>query len=656
MINSAPLIYCSNINCPHPPNSWGRQECEACQTPLIYRYLWAVNPGVEIAVGELLGDRYYVVAPQVWLDTKPGQSPFTYEELPDYILPYLKLYPHRLHTPEVYGFYQHGEQTYPLDILLLDNIPLDSQGNLYPPLVEVWPTASPARQIYWLWQMMELWRPLSQQRVAFSLFTNNLRVQGWRLRLLELDVQPRNSKLRDLKIFWSNLIPTAHPQIQQPLQEICQMISDIGESCEAIAPKLNQLLLEQTAQLPLSVQIMGATDTGPVRLHNEDCCYPTEKDLVSNQLVPHLAMICDGVGGHDGGEVASQLAVQSIKKLVQNLLTEVGQQQELTSPTLVKKQLEEIIRVVNNMIATENDEQGRESRQRMGTTLVMALQLPQQVKPSSESNPNNAHELYIANVGDSRAYWLNRSGCHLLTVDDDVTSREVRLGHCLYWQALERRDAGALTQALGTRDGEFICPTIQRFIIEEEGLLLLCSDGLSDNNWVENSWAEYTPKIFRGELSLKQAVESLVKLASQKNGHDNISVVLAHYRLSPEQLILLNAPTTEVPLQETVIPELSEASQALLYDNEQEISGQEPELELEVEPPKPEAELETARNSLSFKPWMFMVGLLFILSIGAVVAVWRNWENFRSSPNDTPTPWESPMIPTPSETPVSPDV
>ncbi len=648
MITSPPLIYCPNFNCPRPANLWGRQECEACQTRLIYRYLWAIDVGIEIPVGELLGDRYYVMAPQVWLDTKPSQLPFMYEKLPEYIWPYLYLYPYRLHVPEVYGFYQYGEEAYPTDILLLDNVPLDSQHNLYPALVEAWPTATPVRQVYWLWQMMQLWKPLSEKRVAFSLLTNSLRVHDWRLRLLELDLQTGKTKLRDINNFWSNLIPTAHPHIQEPLQEICQMIGDLGESLEAIAPKLNQLLLEQAAQLPLSVGIVGATDTGPVRLHNEDCCYPTEQDLVSNQLVPHLAMICDGVGGHDGGEVASQLAVQSIKKLVQNLLTEVGQQQELTLPNLVIKQLEEIIRVVNNMITTENDEQGRESRQRMGTTLVMALQLPQQVKPAPESNPNNAHELYIANVGDSRAYWLTRNSCHLLTVDDDVASREVCLGNSLYGQALQRRDAGALIQALGTKDGEFIRPTIQRFLIEEEGLLLLCSDGLSDNDWVENSWNQYTTKIFRGELSLKQAVESLIELANQKNGHDNTSVVLAHYRLSPEQLVLSNTPTAPPPIKEVLMPELSEASKELLYGDHEEMLESEPEVEVE-------SELETVPDSLGLKPWMFMIGLLLILLVGAIVAVWRNWGNFNPSPDNNPTHWESPMIPDSSESSVTPD-
>lgn len=644
MIDSSPIIYCPNTNCSDPSNSWGRQQCEACQTQLIYRYLWVVTLEVEISVGELLGDRYYVVAPQVWLDTKPSKPPFVYEELPGYIMPYLYLYPQRLHTPDIYGFYQYEEETSVTDILLLSNVPLNSEGKLFPSLVEAWPTATPVRQVYWFWQMMQLWKPLSEQGVAFSLLTNNLRVEGWRLRLLELDIQPRKTKLRDFKIFWSNLISTAHPDIQQPLTEICHMISDIGASLEAIAPKLNQLLLEQAAQLPLNFQIMGATNTGLVRLHNEDYCYPTEQDLNSNQLVPHLAIICDGLGGHDGGEVASQLAAQSIKKLVQNLLIELEQQPKLTSPDIAKKQLEEIIRVVNNMISTENDEQGRKSRQRMGTTLVMALQLPQKVKPTPESHPNNTHELYIVSIGDSRAYWLSRNACQLLTVDNNVASREVSLGHCLHWQALECRDGGALTQALGTRSGEFIKPIIQRFLIEEEGLLLLCSDGLSDNNLVENSWAEYTPKVFRGEISLKQGVESLIELANQKNGHDNASLVLVHYSLSPEKLVLFNIPTATTPAEETTIKELSEASKELLYSNDEELSE-----------PDSEPHLKTVQNLSSLKPWMFMIGLLFILLVGAIISVWRNWENFNSTPGPLPTNWQTPIRPEPLETPVSPN-
>jgi protein phosphatase len=225
---------------------------------------------------------------------------------------------------------------------------------------------------------------------------------------------------------------------------------------------------------------------------------------------------------------------------VRALLAEVAEQTEIVQPDLLKEQLAASIRVVNNLISSRNDEQGRESRRRMGTTLVMALQLPQKVSPNPQTLLDNAHELYIANVGDSRAYWITPHSCQQLTVDDDVASREVRLGRSFYREALQRPDSGALTQALGTRDAEFLRPNVQRFIVEEDGLLLLCSDGLSDNNWVEQSWADFVEPIMQSKIPLEAAVQSWIELANQKNGHDNTSVVITYCRVSPEYPVLLN--------------------------------------------------------------------------------------------------------------------
>jgi protein phosphatase len=270
------------------------------------------------------------------------------------------------------------------------------------------------------------------------------------------------------------------------------------------------------------------------------------------------------------------------------------------------QQLESIVRVVNNLIATQNDAQGRESRQRMGTTLVMALQLPQQVRTPTGSA--NAHELYLVHVGDSRAYWLTPRYCQLLTVDDDVAAREVRLGRSLYGDALRRSDAGALTQAMGTRDAEFLRPTIQRFVIEEDGLLLLCSDGLSDNHLVERFWAESTYQVFKGKLSVMAAAQSWVELANQQNGHDNTSVVLLQCQVSPESPQLFE-PAALPSAAEPQESELSEASKALLYGESAAYS-----------------EAATSRSpSQPLSPWAIRAGLAVLLFIvGAVgVAAWH---------------------------------
>ena len=585
---SQPQIYCLNVGCSQPLNPLSAKLCENCQTPLVNRYLWAVSPAAaQIPVQEIVADRYYVVAPQIWLDTRPDLTPYAPEPLPKDIMPYLRLSPQRLHIPQVYGYALLSTRFENAAILLLENAPIDDRGTLLPSMIQAWHSASPVRQIYWLWQILQLWKPLTGMGVASSLLlADNLRVEGWRVRLkqLYLDLsEASGSTLGETDInkgvsgskqkqtastqvmlkpqlqpslpllgeAWESWLREAQVSVAPQLKDIIQQLQAEDASLSEIAQQLNQLLLEQAAQLPLYSQVSSRSDRGSIPKHNEDSCYPTESDFginptqPSNQLVTHLSMVCDGIGGHEGGEIASQLAVKSLKLQAQALLTEVASETEILMPDLVREQLAATIRVANNLIASQNDAQQRESRRRMGTTLVMAFQLPQQVETAQ--GKSYSHELYLAHVGDSRAYWMTRDYCQQLTVDDDVSTREVRMGRSLYHHALTRSDAGALTQAIGTKDAELLRPTVQRLIIEEDGVLLLCSDGLSDNNLVEQYWADYAEPILTGQLSLESAVQSLIDLANEKNGHDNISVVLTSYQVSGDKKRFIDSETTTDP-------------------------------------------------------------------------------------------------------------
>ncbi|TAD85298.1 MAG: serine/threonine-protein phosphatase [Oscillatoriales cyanobacterium] len=659
-------IYCPNLGCPEPRNTFGRQECVACSTPLIYRHLWAVGPDVEeVPQGKAIGDRYLAIAPQIWLDTRPDLLPSVPEELPDAIMPYLHLYPQRLHIPEVYGFFQLAEAAQTFDVLLLENVPITTFGRLYPSILEAWSKTSAVRQVYWLWQMLQLWAPLSEQGVASSLLVpENLRVEGWRVRLLELHQGNFVPTLRDLGDVWSGLVESAQPQVKSRLGEICGFMRRSSMNLEAIALELNDLLLEQAAQLPLHLDVFGMTDTGPQRSQNEDSCYPNAADFKlsktsgNDKLLPYLTIVCDGVGGHEGGEVASQLAVQSLKSLIQNFMAEIAEQDELMTPTMVIKQLQEIVRVVNNVISAQNNEQGKELRERMGTTLVMALQLPQKIKVVSEDvRSNNAHELYLVNVGDSRAYWIAENSCQRLTVDDDVASREVRLGHSLYWESQRRSDAGALTQALGTRDGDFLQPTIQRFIVEDEGLLLLCSDGLSDNDWVEQSWESYGPAVLKGEMSLEVAVEYLINLGNEKNGYDNTSVVMTHCRMSPEKLILFQPTEESAPMSPSVsLPMSKPMSGSVSLKKSLSMPQTQPQSQLSesskqlLYPETAPAEAP-AQKQQGFQRLLPLLGLLAIVLVCGGLGLWvRSLQNSEPVPGQLPPPPESPS-PTPSELP-----
>ena len=547
----------------------------------VNRYLWAVgSTAATIPVGEIVANRYQAIAPQIWQDIQPDVPPDMPEKLSGKILTYLRLYPHRLHIPEVYGVCNlpNSEQ-----VILLENGPIDTNGGPYPSIEEMWSNVSAVRQVYWLSQIWELWKPLTELGVNSALLMpENLRVEGWRVRLRELFVtapvtgsemvisaggsddreadelvggkasggtttltrSQSKATIQQLGAYWESLARRASGNVASGLLEITEQMQVEKPDFKEITIKLNQVLLEEASRQPLRLEVAGFTDTGPIQNHNEDSCYPLMSDLPEDPeqprdpLIPHLSIICDGIGGHEGGEVASHMGVQSVKIQVRALLAELLEDPELMTPELVADQLSAIMRIVNNLISSSNDQQERSSRRRMGTTLTLALQLPQIIRRTD--GEGNAHELYIANVGDSRAYWLTPRYCQLLTQDDDVVTREVKLGRSLYRQALQRPDATALTQAVGTREGGLLRPFVRRFILEEDGLLLLCSDGLSDNNVVEQFGTNYARDVLIGRLSLEEAAKALIELANEKNGHDNTSVVLTYCGVSPQYPVVLD--------------------------------------------------------------------------------------------------------------------
>jgi protein phosphatase len=551
------------------------------------RYLWAVGTlAAQIPIGHLVANRYRVVAPQVWLDTAPQTpptrsnqlSPESYQQI---VLPYLYLYPYRLHLPQPFGFCHWAESPAgrgaaryaPTEILLLENAPIDGNGKLYPSIEEVWSEASALRQLNWLWQMLGLWLPLREFRLASSLLKpENIRIWGsrvWLLELLKSKTETQSDRplaLTDLSYPWQQWAKTSQASIRVPLQEICQAMRRPDADPDAIATQLNQLLQEKAQEQPIQQHWLGATDTGKNCHHNEDACYPTTADLQTMKALydggEQLAFgfVCDGVGGHEGGEVASRLAKQALRLEIPAFLQQVAKEESMT-PQQIGEQLAAILRVVNNLIAAENDKQERTNRKRMGTTLAMAFSLsPSAYVRTGEPGVacQSYREVYLVHVGDSRAYWLTKDACHLLTLDDTIATREVRQGRSFPSAANQRSDGGALTQALGTKVGTSLHPTIQRFILDEDGILLLCSDGLSDGDWLEREWSNFSPQLLSGNLSLETAVKQFIDRANECNGEDNVSVVLCHNFVAAPQVELFSPQE-----RDRTAEEMSASSQSL---------------------------------------------------------------------------------------------
>ena len=607
--------------------------------PLLNPYLWAIGPAAErLPPGIKAGDRYQVIAPQVWLDTQPASPPQPPEQLPRELLPYHYLYPERLHLPLVYGLCTIPQGT----VVLLENAPLEGAGALLPRLDVSLPQARPLRQVSWLWQLLELWQKLAPWGVAASLLVpDNLRVQGGIVRLRELygsvgtdsplgadldspferytDTDTPLPNLGDLAYLWRNWIPRLAEPLQAPILDLCEQLHRPHLNLQRVRQQLNQLILMETARSPLKLNTIGQSHPGQIQRHNEDSCFPQASDLASESdvtvLVPHLGVICDGVGGHEGGEVASQLALRSLKLQIRALLQEIQKQAAPLTPDGIEELITASIRVVNNLITAQNDLKGRNDRQRMGSTLVMALHV-QQPLPGTQ---DTSHELYLAHLGDSRAYWVTQRSCQRLTVDDDVAGREVRLGRSFYRQSLQQEDATCLTQALGTRAGSDLHVHVQRLIVDEDGVLFLCSDGLSDHGWVDRHWNGLMVSLLTEMQSLEEVTQEWIDLGNQKNGHDNLSVVLMNCRVSPDYPILLDPfPPAVVHTPEELAPPesqdlalanppdtLTEASAALLAET------------AEVTPSdRPKKPLTRARLV-----WLILILILASLGIGLGVLI-----------------------------------
>ncbi len=524
MENDAVTLYCPNEYC-QSANPLTHKFCQQCSTPLPKRYLWVVGDDLSHChPGAIVAERYLVISKSILLDIKPGLLP----EIPDLddlerIKPYLKLIPYRLNIPQLYGVLKLGHEQSQTEILLLERPPLITdatitQANLCSSLDTVWSEASSIRQIHWLWQLAHLWQPLAIEGVASSLLDPYLiRVEGALIRLLELRFDRENTpRLSQLGEFWVQLLKNAKPNIAPFIQQVCDLLiqGEINSSSKLIKV-LDQGLSQLERFQTTNIKIYTKTDSGPSRPRNEDACYPPSDTLIAKPPQHStLAIVCDGIGGHDGGNVASNLAIETIQQQVQGL-TSVPY--DNIDPSLLLSDLERAVAVVNDKISQRNDSEHRQGRQRMGTTIVMALPI--------------AHEMYITHVGDSRAYWITRYNCYQVTLDDDVASREVRLGYALYREALQHSGSGSLVQALGMSKSTSLHPTSQRFIIDEDAVFLLTSDGLSDFDRVEEYWETEILPMLSGKTSIENLAQRLIEIANTKNGHDNVTIALVHYHV-----------------------------------------------------------------------------------------------------------------------------
>ncbi|MBD2258858.1 serine/threonine phosphatase [Pseudanabaena sp. FACHB-2040] len=273
-----------------------------------------------------------------------------------------------------------------------------------------------------------------------------------------------------------------------------------------------------TMVLPMKIVRLdeaGRTHVGRQRDHNEDFfSAQTESTKLEGPQgtslnVKGLYILCDGMGGHASGEVASSLAVRTL----QNHFAE--------SPATLPEEdaLAEAVAAANQAIYEINQEGDRSGHGRMGTTLVMLML--------------HNDRAVVAHVGDSRLYcYTRRLGLKQVTVDHEVGQREIQRG-VEPAIAYARPDAYQLTQALGPRSSSDLRPGISFLDIAEDTLFILCSDGLSDNDLLELHCTTHIEPLLHSKADLEEGTNRLIELANEHNGHDNITAILIRIKLRP---------------------------------------------------------------------------------------------------------------------------
>ena len=232
-------------------------------------------------------------------------------------------------------------------------------------------------------------------------------------------------------------------------------------------------------------------DKGKVREINEDYFF------ISNSLDEvQLYILADGMGGYNGGEIASQLAVQAAKNYIENNFKEVDKDKD-SIIQLLGSSMEYANMVVYEKSKEQPDLQG------MGTTLEICLIY------------NN--KVFIGHVGDSRIYRIRKEFIRKLTQDHSYVQKLVKEGTITKEQAVHHPQKNMLMKALGCN--AFVEPDVMVKGFLKDDILIMCSDGLTNLVSQEELYENATKNI-------EQATKDLVALANDRGGYDNITVVI----------------------------------------------------------------------------------------------------------------------------------
>jgi serine/threonine protein phosphatase PrpC len=241
------------------------------------------------------------------------------------------------------------------------------------------------------------------------------------------------------------------------------------------------------------VEAASRTDIGRIRTVNED------RSIIRKNFFGYtLTIVADGMGGHQAGDTASQMAIDLIEK---KLLVSLSKDLDAENQVLAMK---EAIAYANREIYAMASQQMRYHG--MGTTVVVALA--------------DEVQIIIGHIGDSRAYLIEKKQIRQLTEDHTLVNELIKSGQLSQSESGSHPRRNVLTRALGTEQNSEV--DLQRVVWHAGDILLVCTDGLSGLVDSERMLSIITDE----KLSIEMKVSVLIELALEVGGEDNITASL----------------------------------------------------------------------------------------------------------------------------------
>lgn len=245
----------------------------------------------------------------------------------------------------------------------------------------------------------------------------------------------------------------------------------------------------------------GMTDVGRAREHNEDDFYLSDGQEA-------LCVVADGMGGHRSGEVASAMAIKAIVEYYRETMTDADFESEAedgqTEAEIIQHRLQQAVQAANKAVFKAASQS--ELYRGMGTTIV--------------SGYFTEDGVYLAHIGDSRAYLFRDGELAQCTEDHSLANEYVRMGILSDEEVEYFPYKNVITRACGLTD--YVEVDVDSSDLEVGDVYLFCSDGLTD--MVDDS---VLAELLEAEDDLEALCETLVARANENGGADNITVVLA---------------------------------------------------------------------------------------------------------------------------------